>query len=464
MSLLTKRHADKIDGVLSCYDRIIIQGSLLGLGYADGMASFLRKQGILIFDFPEIAKPLTELVRRNAERIAEENGLTVDYIRRPNSFRKESRIAEILASRGTHPGMVHIFSVMETCSTFEPWHDKTTHRTFLRPATGKCIHYYFYFIDPELGLCYVRVPTWAPFRLQIYFNAHNWLANRLEACGIRFKLEDNAFTEISDYQAAQRVADRLGVKRLHKAFDRFAPEFCPASIELDTAYGWSLMQVEYATDIVFKRREDLEDIYQTLIRTALYAVKVDDVAMFFGRKPVATYSGEIGTDLKRRSFGTRLKHRMGPSSIKIYDKFGRVLRIETTTNEVGFFSHYRKVVKKNGEVRFQNARVRKTIYSLNPDLSHLLRASNDRYLAYISNLEVPAVTPKALSKIGEPVRHGDRPYKGFNLFTQEDQALFELLARGEFSITGFRNCNLRTHMRATTAHVSRCLNVVTHAP
>ena len=55
-------------------------------------------------------------------------------------------------------------------NTYKPWHDKQTHRTFLRPDTGKCLHYYFYFIDAELGLIYLRVPTWCPFRLQFYCN------------------------------------------------------------------------------------------------------------------------------------------------------------------------------------------------------------------------------------------------------------------------------------------------------
>jgi hypothetical protein len=43
----------------------------------------------------------------------------------------------------------------------------------LRPDTGKCLHYYFYFIDAELGLIYLRVPTWCPFRLQFYCNGHS---------------------------------------------------------------------------------------------------------------------------------------------------------------------------------------------------------------------------------------------------------------------------------------------------
>ena len=57
----------------------------------------------------------------------------------------------MLVVRGDRPGLVHIISAMEACNTYKPWHDKQTHRTFLRPDTGKCLHYYFYFIDAELG-------------------------------------------------------------------------------------------------------------------------------------------------------------------------------------------------------------------------------------------------------------------------------------------------------------------------
>jgi hypothetical protein len=41
-----------------------------------------------------------------------------------------------------------------------------------------------------------------------------------------------------------------------------------------------------------------------------------------GRRHSAAYRGEVGTDLKTHVWGTRLKYRMGPSSIKIYDNFG----------------------------------------------------------------------------------------------------------------------------------------------
>jgi hypothetical protein len=56
--------------------------------------------------------------------------------------------------RGSRPGLVHIISAVEACDGYQPWPDKQTHQTFLRPDTGKCRHYYFYFMDAELGLVF----------------------------------------------------------------------------------------------------------------------------------------------------------------------------------------------------------------------------------------------------------------------------------------------------------------------
>jgi hypothetical protein len=76
-------------------------------------------------------------------------------------------------------------------------------------------------------LGYVRVPTWLPCRLQVYFNGHSWLANLLRQRNIGFRLIDNAFVEIADWQRAQHIADGLQIKRLHRRLDEMAHRFCP---------------------------------------------------------------------------------------------------------------------------------------------------------------------------------------------------------------------------------------------
>jgi len=146
MASLTETYADKIVGTLSCFDRIIFTGSLVDIAYAEAMAKTSWIRGVRLFDCTQFTEPLRDEVRANAERLAAENGLTVDYIPKKN-FRKEERVKAILKERGDRPGLMHIFSAMESCPSFRPWCDKKTGQTFLKWREAKCLHYYFYFID-----------------------------------------------------------------------------------------------------------------------------------------------------------------------------------------------------------------------------------------------------------------------------------------------------------------------------
>ncbi len=197
MADFIERHSEKIAGVLSCLDRVVITGTLPDICHANAATRYLFNHHIRIFDYTKFAEPFREQIRNHAEKLASEDGLTIEFLRN-RDVRKEDRIQEILEQRGRHPGLVHIFSAMETCSSFQPWHDKATGKTFLKYKVGKCLHYYFYFIDPMLGLCYIRVPTWAPFRLQFYFNGHNLLAHKLDRDGVGYQMIDNAFVSIDE--------------------------------------------------------------------------------------------------------------------------------------------------------------------------------------------------------------------------------------------------------------------------
>jgi len=304
---LSERYSKELDGVLSCYDRIVITGSLYPFCYAQGMTSYLYQQGIRIFDYAKFAEPLRERLRENAETLAQANGIKIEFVRKKD-FRKETRIQQILKERGQQPGLVHIIGAMEACSSYLPWHDKTTGKTFLRTGSSKCMTYYFYFIDEQLGLCYLRVPTWCPFRLQFYFNGHNWLANQLKQRGIAYKMLDNAFVHIDDYAVANQLANEFDVELLHQRLDEFARQYCPVITDLKLVYYWSVMQSEYATDIVFKSRDTLQAFYPHLLETLTHAVKPADIATFLGRKLNGNYQGEMGNRFNKRWIGTRIKH------------------------------------------------------------------------------------------------------------------------------------------------------------
>ena len=114
---------------------------------------------------------------------------------------------------------------METCQSYKPWHDKKSGKTYLKYSTSKCLHYYFYFIDEELGLCYVRVPTWCPFRLQIYFNGHKILASQLKKRGVDHVLLDNAFLNIADFDLANLLSQNIDINKLHEKLNTFAQTY-----------------------------------------------------------------------------------------------------------------------------------------------------------------------------------------------------------------------------------------------
>jgi hypothetical protein len=455
--MLTERYHDRLHGVLSCYDRIVITGTLPGVCYAQGMTSFLYSQGIRIFDYARFAEPLRERIRARAGEACSEAGIEIEHINKPH-IRKEEVVARVLARRGDAPGLVHVISAMEACESYRPWHDKRSGKTALKPDSGKCLHYYFYFIDERLGLCYLRVPTWCPFRLQFYCNGHAWLARKLSAAGIDFTLADNAFVRVADIDRAQVLADALKPDELHRRLDYYAKRFCPVLDVFGQRYHWSLMQVEYSTDLIFRSEAALKPLYEQLSREAVLAVKAEQVASFLGKKITPQLAQELGSRFATRIEGTCIKHRFAKTGVKMYDKFSRVLRLETTTNDVSFFKHHRKVEHRDGHTTRELAGLKKTIYSL-IDLREILLGCNRRYLEFLSAIEDTSSGARELARLTSPQHEGDRTIKGLNFFERSEQQLLRALQRPEFNIHGMRRADLKVFVQGLSdSRLSRQLH------
>ena len=284
--------------------------------------------------------------------------------------------------------------------------------------------------------------TWCPFRLQFYFNGHAALAAQLKHKGVAFDLLDNAFAHIGDYALANELAAQLNVEQLHTWLDDLVQQYCPVVPLLNQRYHWSIWQAEYATDLVFRSPTTLQAFYPLLLETLISAVKPADIATFLGRKLHGNYQGEMGNRFNKRWLGSRIKHQMGPVSIKLYDKFNQILRIETTVNNVAFFQQYRQVQHRDGSTTTKWAPMKKTIYSL-PPLREVLQEANQRYLKFISAIATPEVGVEKLYRLAETQVENDHRFKGFNLLSEEDATLFRTLLRGEFTISGLTAKELR---------------------
>jgi predicted transcriptional regulator len=190
---------------------------------------------------------------------------------------------------------------------------------------------------------------------------------------------------------------------------------------------------------------------------AIHSVKPENIATFLGKKLSPLYQDEMGNNFSTRIEGTCIKFKMGRSSIKMYDKHGIILRIETTTNDVSFFKHYRKVEHRNGTSSKKLTNMKKGLYSLGP-LKDILFSANNRFLKFISDIVDPSVGIKKLEKVSKTVVQNNRPFKGFNFFSKDDMNILQAIVSGAFTISGFQNKNLRYQLKNySSSQISRIL-------
>jgi len=406
------------------------------------MSIFFRAINQKCFDFHTVFKPVTDSIHSNAERLAAENGLKIEFIRSPKSFRKDDKIDALLKERGMGEGLIQIWSQMETCPTYTPWHDKTTHKTFFKNDITKCKVYYFYFIDRYLGLCFIKVPTIAPFTATIYYNGHHWLEKRLQKQNIDYQKIDNAFTHIADFKKAQDICDKMRVEDFHQSFDILLNRFLPLPQEWNLRKNYTISQCEYSLDIVFKNREELSPVYSNIVKTAMHTITPDNIATFLGKRLTVKFEGESGNRYNERVLGTRIKHQMGEISVKVYDKFGKILRIEVTTTNVSQINLFRDVFKRNGEIEQKVAPAKKNIYSLF-HLPDAFKSIIGRYMDFISSFDDPTSGVKILDDVTNKKNIDGKNVKGLNFFDKVDEKIILAVADGKFNIKNFRATDLR---------------------
>ena len=202
-------------------------------------------------------------------------------------------------------------------------------------------------------------------------------------------------------------------------------------------------QAEYATDVLFTDESALAGWYPRLVEHAQTCFGAEDVLKFFGRKLTASFAGEVQTWIKRRPEGVRVNHALKSNRLKMYDKAGSVLRIETTLNAPTEF----KVRRKNGRGVLAWQPLRKGVAWL-WRYAEVSRASNGRYLEALSAVHDDGAVRRLLDRVTKPVQRNGRRRRALQPLSASDQALFLAAMRGEHRLRGFSNRDLRVRLYA----------------
>jgi hypothetical protein len=460
-SPFVSQHAQNVTGVLSGFDRLRLMATLRPLYDPGFMLGYLSRANVLLKDFAGFAGGWTERVRASAHQLAEQSGRPLTYLR-SSSERKELLARDLARRDGLSKGLVGLWSVIEPCLTYFVRRDREQKKLVLRLEPGKCLHYYFYFLHEQLGLLHLRLQTWFPFALHLCLNGRHWLARQLDQAGIGYVQRENCFTWIEDVPRAQALAraqlQTCWPATLQPLIAQCHPHAAALCRPLALSYYWSVSESEYATDVMFKSSAALARLYPALIRQGIQHFGSTDVLRFLGHKVQANgrvhgnHQGEILSTLKHRPEGLRLKHQASGNSIKLYDKQGSVLRVETTLNRPHQFRVYR-ASERDPEGKKQWQVLRKSVGDLHRR-AELCEAANGRYLEALAGVRAGESAGSVAKPVCRPITRDGRRHRGINPWAEPDATLLAVISRGEWTVAGFRNRDVRAALHPGKADAS----------
>ena len=440
MKEFLEKHEKMITGNISVFDRIIFKG-YLPISYPESAERFFNYHKILLKDFMTFTKTQTELLRAHAQQFAAQNNRPYEYIN--HYIRKEEYVRKIAERDKITEGLICVLALPEENHSFALRYGEGRPR--LKKNSPRCLTLYFYYLDRQFGFMHIRLSTWLPFSIQVYVNGHDWLARQLSAKHISFKQLENSFINIADCVKAQTIADKFPFLHWESILHVFARRVNPLFKTLlkGLEYYWVIDQAEYATDVMFQNHTLLDELYLNWQKHAAVCTQAEDVMRFMGRKLHGSFNSLIQTDAKYRPTVTRIKHSLRGNWIKMYNKNGIVLRVETVINCP---REFRIIRPGQGKKALEWVPMPKRISSLKRYAEISLRA-NSNYLSALAQADEPALVYQQLNSLCEPQQLAKQRIRGLNPLRQNDAKLFEAVVHGEYLIKGFKAGDIATRMK-----------------
>lgn len=445
------KFASIISWMLSCFDRVLFKGHLpISRPYEiENFVDYVLKMRRA--DFVETLAPRwSNRLVQYAKGFAQKAGRLYEYYQ--GAIDKDAWAKTEIETHRLREGLVGVLCVMETCATFKLGYAEGRPRLLPKRVPMRVLYYYF--LDRDLGLMHVRLQTWAPFTCQVYVNGHDFVARKLAQKALDFEQVDNAFVKLADPQQTQRLADRFAKLPWPKILEAYARRVNPLlKNELKgLSHYWVIDQAEFATDLLFVNKNALAGLFLRLLEFAVLTFSPKKVFHYLGRKWHEKFDGEVQTHYKSvREPGACVKHYLRNNWLKMYDKLGLLLRVETVINQPGEFKVFRECQHRDGRTSSGWYPMCKGVGNLHHYQSHAL-SCNMRYLEALAAVEDPTPGYKDLQTLTERERHKGRSYAGFNPAREEEIRLFAAVLAGDHLAQGFRNKDIRAVLMADPAN------------
>jgi|SRR5262245_3095193 len=453
MQAFVQRFGSLVLGTLSGFDRLRFRGTLRMLANPAGMARFLQSQRVLLKDCSDYMADLSRQLRLRTEAAVADTGRPLVYL--PSSASSKEQLARDIAQRdGVESGLIAVLSCVEPCRSYRVQGNRQSRRLELVPCFRKCLHYYHYWLHPTLGFLHARLQSWFPFTVHVNVNGREWLARQMDQAGIGYRRSGNCFLGIEDFARAQLLLDEQLRVNWPELLDPLAGQANRVGDLLQRRfaipYYWSADETEWATDLLFRSAAELARWYPLLLRQGLEALSSLEVMRFLGKREgprgglPCNFQGEVVSDVRARPEGVRIKHRLNGNSIKMYDKQGAVLRVETTITDAHDMTVYRAAEgDEQGQKKWR--RLRKGVADLHRR-AQLSQSANERYLGALAQVEDKRPVGELLGPVCRPAVWPGGRVRALNPLGSADGELLRVVNRGEYALAGFRNGDVRRQL------------------
>jgi hypothetical protein len=359
-----EHHRESIRFEYSCFDRILLNAVIQPLQQPAIIVGYLDRYRQVSAITKAYFRQVSESYHRWVEELASTRGIPI--VEPPKGVRREQWVEPYYQALGAQDGLAVILKSRENARVAV---------SYATVAGGNRIEvcprfiwqYYFYLRDRDFGRLFVRICPYFPFNARLCLNGHEWLARRMQAEGITFEQQSNAFVVCSDPARLQQLADALTAEQVGACAERWLAELVPFFTAAERRFhgcGHRLFvsQVEYCTNLVFDERASVDRLAERLLDLNRAIGRPDKLSTVFGRRITTRYAGTLKTQIADYHLGNpviRSEYKQG--SIKQYVRDERLLRTETTsyhTPDLG---------------------IAKAVQHL-PELRQTMSAINERYL------------------------------------------------------------------------------------
>ncbi|MEJ7678512.1 MAG: hypothetical protein WKG06_11765 [Segetibacter sp.] len=436
----TEHYADLLEGQYDCIDRIVLNAYYPKLLSGGGFRDWWRQmqgsdEGLSTAALMRMAGVVSQRVQAYCKKS------NIPFVHYQTGERKHEDAAELLPVDAAYEGIFAIFCSRATSILWEV-HEFGNGKIDIRRKKKPSLvnHYYFHIKDKQWGHICIRLCAHPPFSCNVILNGHEWVENHKGTASLEFTKESNCFTSYTDGEKLSRIADTLKHQgHLEKVCQRwvygclwFALDY-EGQKKTGFSYRFSVYQVEYSRNFLFKRGRQLDDVYQHIINLTRERIDIPYLKTLLGRKnrPYITKRHSSGPEVQVQTPDYNLtvfKIHVGKLTLKLYDKGERTLRAEVV-------AHNTKELGCKRSLEYFETMVVK--------LNELMGS----FINNITYAHAAIIDDGTMENLSKPVQTGKTRLAGITLTNKRNVALMESVLALMLYPQGFSCIDLKEMMR-----------------